>query len=155
MAQRLSQEAKGFWDMVIGEIMESERLKEFPWFLRRLLIRIRDKDGEFFKKILREVRWLGEGYRLPSKVLDWMEAAISCKPSIKPMVVADQACSIFKINPLMRNLLIKEARKIKKRVVMRKRRSWAKEAYLIKLIGENVRDCEECPILRVLGLEKI
>lgn len=153
MAHRLSQESKLFWETVINDVTAPERLMELPQFCRRLFTWVRERDPNLFKKILKDTKWLQEGYKLPAKVLDWMEVALSVKPSLKPIVVADQACSIFKINPLMGRLLIKEARKIKKRVIMRKRRSWRREAYLIELIRKDRGICEECPIIRVLGLE--
>lgn len=153
MAQRMSQEAKIFWERVFREVTAPERFGKLLWFIRRLLLWVRDRDRGLFRKLLHDLHWLNRGYKLPSKVLDWMEVVFSCNLSMEPRKVADQACSIFRINPLMRNLLIKEARKVKKRVAMRKRRSWARDPYLIELIGEEGKHCPECPVLRVLGWE--
>jgi len=151
MRIKLSKERKEFWDDLFEEILGSERVKEFPYFYNRLLRWARKNEVGLFQELIRDTRVISKGWILGPKVFEWIETRFIADPSLKPAFVADEVCFQFKINPAMRYYIIGWARRIKKRVMMRKRRIRQQDSYLNDLLLIYSK-CEDCELRKYFGI---
>lgn len=92
---------------------------DFIAFTDRLLLELKSSPPLMSELYYR----VAKAYHSTTKYEQWMEARVTRKPEIRSRQLATECQRYFKFSPSMFPFLVKEAKKVRNRVLMRLRRS--------------------------------